>query len=239
VDAEYGAFYRELFERHWWWRSRSELIVATLRRLRPESGWERILDVGCGDALFFDRLAEFGYVEGVEPSAELVSPSNPYRERVFVCPFDAEFRPGKTYSLILMLDVLEHLQDPVGALRHALDLLAPGGLVIVTVPAFLSLWTNHDVLNHHLTRYTKSTFREVARGAGLRLLEERYFYHWTCPVKLAERAVELVLKPEPALPKIPVGWVNEALYRLCLLEQKSLSWLGIPFGSSLMVVGGK
>ncbi len=76
------------------------------------------------------------------------------------------FRPGKRYSLITMLDVLEHLERPIGALRHALELLTPDGLMVITVPALMALWTNHDVMNHHLTRYTKRSFRQVAHRAG-------------------------------------------------------------------------
>jgi 2-polyprenyl-3-methyl-5-hydroxy-6-metoxy-1,4-benzoquinol methylase len=239
VDRKYGEAYRELFEKHWWWRSRTELIVDKLRQLRPAQGWKRILDIGCGDALFFDRLAEFGEVEGVEPCAELVSPNSPHRNRIYVCPFDGNFRPGKQYSLILMLDVLEHLEDPVGALRCVLDLLAPEGIVIVTVPAFMALWTNHDVLNHHLTRYTKQGFRNVTRQAGLQIEEERYLYHWTCPLKLVVHVMESVVHLKPEAPKVPAGWANEALFWVSRLEQKTLSAFPMPFGSSLMVVGSK
>lgn len=237
MDAKYGEAYRELFEKHWWWRSRSELIVDKLRHLRPAAGWGQILDVGCGDALFFDRLAEFGEVEGVEPSAELVNPNNSHRNRIYVCPFDANFRPNKQYSLILMLDVLEHLEDPVGALRHAQELLAPEGTLMITVPAFMALWTNHDVLNHHRTRYTKKSFRDVAQRSGLGILEARYYYHWTFPAKLGTRVVEQVFRAEPEAPKIPPNWLNQGLFWLSRLEQKTLSMLPIPFGSSLMVVG--
>jgi SAM-dependent methyltransferase len=239
VDAKYGEAYRELFEKHWWWRSRSELIVDKLRRLRPANGWKQILDVGCGDGLFFDRLAEFGDVEGVEPTAELVDPNNPYRERIYVCPFDASFRPNKQYSLVTMLDVLEHLEDPVRALQHALTLLTPEGSVIITVPAFMALWTSHDVLNHHMTRYTKQTFREVAERSGLEIQEARYFFYWTFPAKLAARAAEQVLRSKPEAPKIPPRWMNQTLFWLSRLEQKNLGALPVPFGSSLMVVGRK
>lgn len=239
MDPKYGEAYRELFEKHWWWRSRTELIVDKLRQLRPAQGWKHILDIGCGDALFFDRLAEFGEVEGVEPCADLVRPNSPHRDHIYICPFDGNFRPGKRYSLILMLDVLEHLEDPIGALSHALNLLAPEGLVIVTVPAFMALWTNHDALNHHLTRYTKQSFRKVARQAGFEMQEERYLYHWTCPVKLGVRVMERVFHPKPAAPKVPSGWANEALFRVCRFEEKTLSALPMPFGSSLMVVGCK
>ena len=237
MDPKYGKAYRGLFEKHWWWRSRTELIVDKIRQLRPAQGWKRILDVGCGDALFFDRLAEFGEVEGVEPCADLVTPNNPHRDRIHVCPFDANFRPGKRYSLILMLDVLEHLQDPVASLKHALELLVPKGTVVITVPAFMTLWTNHDTLNHHFTRYTKRRFREVALQAGLRIQEERYLYHWTCPVKLGLRMVESIFPPKSEAPTVPAGWANEALFWFSRFEQKTLSALPVPFGSSLMIVG--
>jgi SAM-dependent methyltransferase len=239
VDPKYGEAYRELFERHWWWRSRNELIVDKIRQLRPASGWKRILDIGCGDALFFDRLSEYGEVEGVEPCAELVNAQNPHRNRVYVCPFDTNFRPGKQYSLILMLDVLEHLENPIGAMKHALDLLAPEGRMLLTVPAFMSLWTNHDVLNHHYIRYTKQTFRKVAEGAGFKPREERYLYHWTCPVKLGVHAIEGVIHSKPKAPGIPMAVANETLFWISRLEQKTLSAFPMPFGSSLLVVGSK
>ena len=207
--------------------------------MRPARRGERILDIGCGDGLFFDRLADFGEVEGVEPSADLVSPHNPHRSRIYVCPFDEMFRPGKRYSLITMLDVLEHLEDPSRALRHALELLTPDGLMIITVPALMALWTNHDVLNHHLTRYTKRSFHRVAQRAGFDVREERYLYHWTCPVKLGVRVLEHVLHRQPEPPKIPVDWANDVLFRVSRFEQKTLSALPMPFGSSLMVVGGQ
>jgi 2-polyprenyl-3-methyl-5-hydroxy-6-metoxy-1,4-benzoquinol methylase len=239
VEREYGERYRDLFEKHWWWRARTEYIVETLRRLQGQAGWTNILDVGCGDALFFDRLAEFGEVEGVEPSWELVNPDSPYRVGIHICAFDESFQPGKKYSLILMLDVLEHLDRPAAALRHAVDLLVPGGTFVATVPAFMALWTNHDVLNHHRIRYTKGTLREQVKGTGLLIVEERYLYHWTVPVKLGVRAAERILRLKPKPPKAADGWMNRIFYQMSRLEQKTLSRLPMPFGSSLLLVGKK
>jgi 2-polyprenyl-3-methyl-5-hydroxy-6-metoxy-1,4-benzoquinol methylase len=190
-----------------------------------------ILDIGCGDGLFFDRLAEFGNVEGVEPSAELVRDESPHRDHIHVCPFDSSFQPGKYYSLILMLNVLEHLPDPVGVPRHAIDLLAPNGAAIITVPAFMSLWTNHDVLNHHLARYTKSRFREVAAQGGLRIRSERYFFHWTCPIKLAQHGIESVFRSTPKLPQIPGPLINTMFFWLSRAEQLTLTRFSMLFGS--------
>ncbi|MGD0417586.1 MAG: class I SAM-dependent methyltransferase [Terriglobales bacterium] len=239
MEREYGEGYRDLFEKHWWWRARTEYIIETLRRFQVPGGWTNILDVGCGDALFFDRLAEFGDVEGVEPSQELVNPNNPYRNGIHVCPFDESFQPGKKYSLILMLDVLEHLERPAAALKHAVDLLVAGGTFVATVPAFMVLWTNHDVLNQHRIRYTKSTLREQVKATGLKIEEERYLYHWTVPVKLGVRAAERILHLRPRLPDAAGGWMNRIFYQISRLEQKTLSRLPMPFGSSLLVVGRK
>ncbi len=239
MDREYGEHYRDLFEKHWWWRARTEYVIETLRRYRPAAGWTTILDIGCGDGLFFPRLKEFGQPEGVEPSGELVRPDNPDRGRIHICPFDEQFLPGKLYSLILMLDVLEHLEHPVAALKHALELLEPDGTFIATVPAFMVLWTNHDKLNHHFTRYTKQSFRGVAKCAGLKIEEDRYLYHWTFPVKLAQGLAERTFRLDPKPPTASEGWVNEFLCGISRLEQGTLSRLPMPFGSSLMVVGKK
>jgi 2-polyprenyl-3-methyl-5-hydroxy-6-metoxy-1,4-benzoquinol methylase len=239
LDPRYGERYRELYDRHWWWRARTELVERKIRQLCQPGEKQSILDVGCGDALFFDRLQKFGDVEGVEPFAGLVNPNNPHRARIHMCPFDQKFQPGKLYSLILMLDVLEHLPDPVAALRHVLSLLRPGGLFMLTVPSLMSLWTNHDVINHHLVRYTKKSFREVAARAGFAIQEETYLYYWTCPVKMCVGFAERVLRLQPKPPGVPPAWINEPLYWLSRLEQKLLTPLSMPFGSSLMVVGSR
>jgi 2-polyprenyl-3-methyl-5-hydroxy-6-metoxy-1,4-benzoquinol methylase len=235
---DYVERYRELYRRHWWWRSREKLILEILRAHQPREGWKRILDVGCGDGLFFDQLISFGEVEGVEPSAA-VSETGPHRSRIHTCPFGENFQPGKEFTLILMLDVLEHLSDPAAALRHALSLLAPAGMLLVTVPAFKALWTNHDVVNQHVTRYSRRTFRELARQAGMDIQGERYFFHWLVPLKLATRALERVLNLQPRPADVPPPWINTPLYLLSLLEQNTWGALPWPFGTSLMVWGRK
>ena len=238
MDRAYAQRYRDLYERHWWWRARERLILDVLNTLVPAGGWRAILDVGCGDGLFFDRLSAFGAVEGVELDATLVSERGRQR-RIHVGPFDARFQPGKRYGLILMLDVLEHMPDPTGALRHAVDLLEPEGTMLITLPAFNLLWTNHDRLNRHLTRYTRRSFAMVARAAGVRVCRSRYFFHWVFPAKLAVRLIETTLRLAPAPPRMPPRWTNRLLYLLSRGEQLTLGKLRLPLGSSLLVVAGK
>lgn len=237
MDPEYGRQYRRLYEQHWWWRAREAEIIAVLRGVRPPKGWSRILDIGCGDGLFFGALSEFGEtIEGIEPAADLVTERPARRGQIFVRPFDESFRPSAPYGLIVMLDVLEHLADPVAALSHALSLLDPSGTMVITVPAFRLLWTSHDVMNQHVTRYTKSSFAALARDTGFRTDRAEYFFHWTFPIRLAQRVVESVLPrrsaPPPGIPPRPI---NAFLYHLSRAERV----LHLPFGTSLLLVGGR
>jgi 2-polyprenyl-3-methyl-5-hydroxy-6-metoxy-1,4-benzoquinol methylase len=242
MDSDYGARYRDLFQRHWWWRARERVILDALQAHRPAAGWRNVLDVGCGDGLFFDELARLPgvqLVEGVEPAGALVSPEGPHRARIHVVPFDASFDLGRRYSLIVMLDVLEHLPDPVSSLRHALSLLEPDGVFLATVPAFVSLWTRHDDLNHHYTRYDQTSFRALAQNAGLRIDRMRYFFSWTAAAKVATRMKEALIPGAPASPSVPPEPLNRALYGLSRLEERLLGGVSLPFGSSLLVVGGR
>lgn len=239
MEPEYALHYRALYEAHWWWRAREDLILQALDELAAGQPIGAILDVGCGDGLFFEKLLRFGPVEGVEMDPTGVAPDGPWVQRIHVRPFDETFRPGRRYALVLMLDVLEHFEDPVRALRRAVELLDDGGAILITVPAFLSQWTSHDVLNRHYTRYTRRTLEGVARKSGARLEWARYVFRWMSPLKLAASVKERILPVAPAPPRIPPMWANRALYRLCRLEDRLIGRVPIPFGSSLFALARK
>jgi|SRR5215470_16322584 len=239
MDPEYALQYREIYEKHWWWRAREKLILSTIEKIKPKGSRGPILDIGCGDGLLFDRLSAFGEVEGVEMDSSLVSPKSPWKDRIYVGSFDGSFQPRKRYSLILMLDVLEHFSDPLPPLRRALALLEQQGILLITVPAFRCLWTSHDELNRHFTRYTKQTFTQLAKEAGMKIHYCRYFFYWTFPVKLLIRIKEAFFHTSAETPRIPPYWINTALYKFSALEQKFFHILPVPFGSSLMGLGSK
>jgi SAM-dependent methyltransferase len=238
MDPAYARGYRDLYERHWWWRAREEVVLATMERIAPPGGWSAILDIGCGDALLFDELNRFApFVEGVESDPGLVSDTSRWRERIHVRPFDETFDTGQRYGLVLMLDVLEHMDRPDAALRHAVSLLQPGGRIVINVPAFRSLWTSHDDYNRHVTRFTRRTFAALAAAAPMRIESWRYLFHWTWPVKFAQRLAERAMPGTPRPATVPPAWLNRSLLALCRAEQRLLGRVPVPFGSSLFVVG--
>jgi len=237
MDPAYARRYRDLATRHWWWRARNACVRREVTRLLGTRRDARMLDVGCGDGVLFPFLSGFGEVEGVEPDRDVITPGGPWSDRIEVRPFDQSFGTGRRYTLILMLDVLEHLEDAPGALRHAAALLDDGGHVLVTVPAFRTLWTHHDTLNHHVTRFTKRRLAAAVHAAGMDVQMNRYLFQWLFFAKLAERLREAVAGP-PAPEEVPPRYVNDALYYACLVEQSTASRV-LPFGSSLIAVIGR
>jgi SAM-dependent methyltransferase len=234
MDEDYARNYRELWERHWWWRARREVVLEEIRRIGLTPGGQ-ILDVGCGPGLFFEHLRQFGRVEGVE-SDSVLADASPWPEHIRVGPFDAPMDLAQSYALILMLDVLEHMDDPRTALEQAATHLKPGGALLITVPAFESLWTNHDVINCHRRRYRKREVEGLISEAGLELESCRYFFHWTVLAKLMVRLFEEISRPEPRPPRTPPQPVNRALYLLSRVEQSLLGSVRIPLGTSILAV---
>jgi SAM-dependent methyltransferase len=233
VDPGYAAVYGKLYERHWWWRARERFLLDRLQADVERAPNRRILDVGCGDALFFDELSAFGRVEGVEPDGDILSDGR-WRTAIHVGTLSS-FTPEVAYDWILMLDVLEHLPDAHSTLRRARELAGKDASLFVTVPAFQSLWTRHDDLNHHHARYTRSSLEPLLAGTGWQGVEWRYLFHWLAPVKLLVKLKEMLLTGDPEIERVPPPPLNLLAYSVSMLEQHLLSGLRIPFGTSLYV----
>lgn len=239
MDQSYARKYRALYERHWWWRAREELVLTCLRSYPPERPHGAILDIGCGDGLLFDKLEAWGPVEGIEPDATLLDPDSVWKSRIHRRGFDATFEPGGQYARVLMLDVLEHLQDPAAAVQHVARLLEPGGVFYCTVPAFRALWTNHDVLNCHVTRFTKAELLALLSDTGMEVVASRYFFHWLALPKLLVRAMERLHKRAPKPPSVPWAPINMICYGVSRAEEAMLGRLAVPFGSSVLMIARK
>ena len=236
MDEGYTKEYRLLHESHFWWRAREDFVQDILRSLAKEQGFGPILDVGCGDGLGFDVWRRYGEPEGVEPDAGALSCLGRSKGLVHQVPFGPAFSPGKRYGLILMLDSLEHMPDCGAVLGRARELLAADGWLLITVPAFLWLWTSHDDLNEHVTRFTKKTLRAELEAAGFQVATLRYFYQWLVPCKLAARAREHLGKRATRPPSLPPRWLNRLAYGLSRLEWSTYGRTFQMCGSSLLAL---
>jgi len=244
VQQTYAQQYRELWNQHWWWRARQRFVLDQIRRLHRTHSIGQVLDIGCGDGLLFDQMSKFGEVRGIEPDERLISPDGPWRSRIQIAPFGPDYASDRRFDLILMLDVLEHIEDHFGALRKVHSLLNVGGLVLLTVPALPKLWSAHDVANCHFRRYTRASMREALAAAGLESMSLQYFFGWTVLPMMMRRLMN------PGTPvngkngsagdsysvRIPPAPVNRAMYWLSVLEQSLSPMGGVPLGTSILAI---
>jgi 2-polyprenyl-3-methyl-5-hydroxy-6-metoxy-1,4-benzoquinol methylase len=235
MDARYAAIYPSLYRNHWWWRVRERMLVETLHELVATPP-VRILDVGCGGGLFFNTLQQFGDVTGIEADASSVEASNPWKDRIICGELDESYLPSAPFDLILMFDVLEHVSNAGQLLRNAARILAQGGRIVVTVPAFQWLWTEHDDMNHHVKRYTAQDLRSVLSQSGLVVFETRYLFQSLILPKLAVRMTEVFRSRRPDVPTIPGRLLSAALQKWFWTEHKVLGRL--PFGTSVLAIAG-
>jgi 2-polyprenyl-3-methyl-5-hydroxy-6-metoxy-1,4-benzoquinol methylase len=223
MDVVYASIYRDLYRNHWWWRVRERILLSTIEQLVRVSP-ARILDVGCGDGLFFNALQRFGDVMGIEADETTLDEQNPWSERIVIGELDESFVPPAPFDLILLLDVIEHVPNVQRLLRNAGRLLAGDGRLLVTVPAFQWLWTAHDELNHHVRRYNAGDLRRTIEEAGLVVVQTRYLFQSLVLPKLAVRMTEVLQLHGPTLPQIPGQTVNAALQSWFWAEHKLAWW---------------
>ena len=236
---EYATQYRRLWNHHWWWQARKRFVLHWIRKTAACHRIGQILDIGCGDAFLFDDLERIGTVFGVEPDAQLISPDSPWRPRIEQASFDAGYETARRFDLVVMLDVLEHIEDDGGALRRVGQLLAPGGFLLMTVPALPVLWSIHDVANQHYRRYTLSGLCRRLRESGFEVWSRRYYFGWLVGPLLLRRLLfpgKNAAQASSYRPRVPIRPLNAAVRMVCLLEQWCSRFLPLPLGSSILAI---
>jgi ubiquinone/menaquinone biosynthesis C-methylase UbiE len=162
-------------ETHWWYRGRRALVRDALDRYAPGRRPLRLLDVACATGMSFRFLADYGEIRGIDISDETIRLCA-QRGIDRIVKGDAVRLPFKdrSFDVVLALDAFEHFDDDIGAMQETHRVLQPGGVLVATVPAFMSLWSPHDDAYHHRRRYRRPQFRERLRQAGFRV--ERVTY---------------------------------------------------------------
>ena len=235
MDSDYGQQYADLYRKHWWWRVRERILLSILDRLPPQSRPRELLDFGCGDGLFFSELKKYGNVRGIEVDRTLITPNNPDRDQISPQPLGhADYQNWK-FDVILALDVIEHLEDDVSAVSDLAGMLAPGGRLIITVPAFPLLWDAHDEVNHHYRRYTTGSLRKIL-PQGFRFARLQYLFSSLFPLKLAVKSLNRFRKQAVAQTGLPNPQVGKFMQTGLWWEYCLTKRLPIPFGTSVLAV---
>jgi SAM-dependent methyltransferase len=236
---------RVVFERmaeqdqhHWWFVARRRVLSELIRRVvRPRKG-AQVLEVGCGTGHNLEMLSAFGKLDACELDeiARGMATDRLGRPVLEARLPDLTMFKRRSYDLVALLDVLEHVPDDRGSLAAIQKLLKPGGALLLTVPANKWMWSAHDVAHHHFRRYTRKELGDLFRAAGFEVQLLSYFNSLLFPAIAAARLLGKIRGSESADDAMPGKAVNGVLQRVFGLEAGLIGRISLPFGVSLVAV---
>lgn len=238
MDADLYDQLRRVEDNHWWFQARRYIVTSLITRYLGDSAPLRICDIGCGTggnlAAFADKHEVVG-IEKYEQGVEFARRRLGDRVQIGQLPNGIEL-PNHSFDVVLLLDVLEHIEDDTLSAQRAVSLLRKGGIVVATVPANPWLYSQYDVRLHHYRRYSKSQFRQLWTGAKLELLS--YYNSLLFPPAAAVRVVNRLFPSRDATNdlEVPSPLINPILAAIMKRESLVLGRIPVPFGLSLIAV---
>lgn len=220
---------------HFWMKSRMRYLTKMLKSQHASGAF---LDIGCGTGQTIKATEEAidCIVDGLDLDISLLESAPKIQGTLMVANImDDDLNIGKAYDVILLLDVIEHIENDKSFLQKTMRLLKPGGIIIINVPAFQSLYSRYDLVLGHQRRHTSRSLSQCATAVGLEILDVRYWGVLLIPL-LVIRKVILLFTPEESVTKTgfkePSKRIAKFLDFVCRLEFGLFQYQ--PLGSSVM-----
>ncbi len=236
-DVLYSTF-AAVEDRHWWFVARRAIILSLLKNRAHVRDGAEILDAGCGTGATLQAFSQRYRSSGIDVSPIAVEQCRARGlNSVAVGTFEKFPFPDKSFDLIALLDVIEHIDDDVATLQLAGKYLKDGGCILLTVPAFQFLWSKHDDLNQHKRRYTRRVLKERLKKSGYTIDFISYYNTLLFPLALAERLLEKLLHKDASIAlKILPAPLNVIFTQIFGVERWWLRAGSFPFGLSLLAI---
>lgn len=238
-------------DNHWWFASRTLVINTLMHQILPRVKDLYLLDIGCGAGNMIHHLSRYGQVKGLEIDPRPVKEA---RHRGYDVDLYDATQPypfqDNTFDVTTAFDVIEHVDADLAILQEAYRVLKPGGHIVITVPAFMFLWSNNDIINDHKRRYTANLLKTRLQTAGFRTKRLSYNNFFIFPVAapliilrrgrepelsshhLQEEAYQVEMEPASPL-------VNTILSTVGKVEAQLIKGVSLPFGTSLIAIAQK
>ena len=243
--------YERMFEHeshHWWFVGTRRVILDVLRRRAPagaDGAPPRICDIGCGTGGTTARLSTLGAALGLDASAEALRLARRRPGGAFA-QGDAARLPLATgaFDVATLLDIVEHTDDDAAVVAEAARVLRPGGLLLLTVPAFPFLWSQHDEALHHRRRYRSREIRKLLEDQGLQIDILTYYNSALFPAVAAIRLLSRLGRGGAGAPpksdlSLPPAPLNGLLASLLGSERHLVGRIPLPAGVSLLATALK
>jgi SAM-dependent methyltransferase len=245
MDKNYYKKYYTLEREHWWFCARAEILMSHIRRVFANRTDLTILNVGAATGYSSELLQQFGTVTSVEFDKDCYE----FTRDVVKIPIqqgsilELDF-PDNTFDLVCAFDVIEHVEDDRLAVSEMRRVAKSGGVMFVSVPAFMFLWSEHDVVNHHFRRYTRKILRGLFSEYDAPIFHS-YFNFWLFfPIAGVRIIMRLFTKKHLAKPEDAQsdfdnfksgGLVNALLRNVFLSENLFLKrFISLPVGVSIL-----
>ena len=245
MDKNYYKKYYTLEREHWWFAARAEILMSQIRRIFGNRNDLKILNIGVATGYSSELLQQFGTVTSVEFDQDCYE----FTRDVVKIPIQQgsilslNF-PDNAFDLVCAFDVIEHVEDDRLAVSEMRRVSRKNGVIFVSVPAFMFLWSEHDVVNHHFRRYTSKILRGLFSEHDTPIFQS-YFNFWLFfPIAAVRVALRLLTKKHLAKPEDAQsdfdnfksgGLVNSVLKTVFLSENILLKcFIVLPVGVSLL-----
>jgi 2-polyprenyl-3-methyl-5-hydroxy-6-metoxy-1,4-benzoquinol methylase len=236
---------------HWWYMARRCILISLMRKymqlskkhLKDLRKSAVAIDLGCGTgALGRAMKDELGItVFGLDLSLNELKHARRRNSLSVVCATVERMHLARnSFDIVIMADVIEHLDNDLLALQKAFAILKSGGIILITVPAYE--WLRHPVSDiSHKRRYTRATLTRVVEQAGFVTLTCSYMNSILFPLMMIQRlARKFVGKKEEKHTLVPPNaLINRILYFLFVLESWALRILKFPYGGSVLCIAIK
>lgn len=225
---------------YWWHLGRLRIIETYVRKAMHNKNNPLILNVGCGTGGTIDMLQSVGTVDNIDISDDAIKfmKKSGYKRITKVDDIKLSFK-AKTYDMVGAFDVLEHIDKQVSALKEWKRVLKDDGAIVITVPAYQWLWSDHDVSLHHKRRYTTTRIEEAAEKAGLVVEKKSYAIVFSLLLVVGFRTMNKVLNrktdEETSYVDVP-KWVNALFTNLLYIEAWFHKYTVFPFGTSVVTI---
>lgn len=229
----------EIEASHWWFTTRRWMFSKIIRSWNPAQD-APILDVGSSSGTNLRMLKDMGFTNysGLDMSDESIRYCREKGLGTVIKGDICKLPHGKDqFSLILATDIIEHVENDSLAIRELYRVLKPGGHILITVPAFMSLWGLQDDVSHHKRRYRKRELKERIEDAGIRT-ETMYYFNYLlfAPIWAARRIINLLKIRAESENDINNPIINFLLTVIFRLDVMTARIIHPPFGVSILAI---